>query len=147
MIAIHELNLVLMIPLSSRKPRRVAEVVKPVIYQRRVEETKMRNWILVLGSLLVLVGCGGEGGDSGDSGGTAGGDGAAIYSSECASCHGPNGETMTNPSLVVSVPGSSESELTHVVTNGGVRSMPAFRFILSEEEIDAVVQFLLNEFG
>ncbi|HIL81093.1 MAG TPA: hypothetical protein EYG54_07525, partial [Myxococcales bacterium] len=79
----------------------------------------MRNWILVLGSLLVLVGCGGEGGDSGDGfdiGGDAGGDGAAVYSLRCKGCHGANGETMTNPSLVVSVPGSSESELTDVVT-------------------------------
>lgn len=110
----------------------------------------MRNWILVLGSLLVLVGCGGEGGDSGgsfDSGGTAGGDGAAVYRRNCAICHGADGERETNPSLVVSVPVSSESELTDVVTNGGVRSMPAFGSRLSEEEIDAVVQFLLNEWG
>ncbi|HIF94850.1 MAG TPA: cytochrome c [Myxococcales bacterium] len=114
----------------------------------------MRNWILVLGSLLVLVGCGGEGGDSGDGfdiGGDAGGDGAAVYSSKCAPCHGANGEGRTGPRLVGNVPGFSGSELTNFVTNGvvtnGIRTMPAFSSSLSEEEIDAVVQFLLNEFG
>ena len=109
----------------------------------------MRNWILVLGSLLVLVGCGGEGGDSGgsfDSGGTAGGDGAAVYRRNCAICHGADGEGSTGPPLVDSVPLSSESDLIVVVTNG-IRTMPAFGSSLSEEEIDAVVQFLLNELG
>ena len=101
----------------------------------------MRNWILVLGSLLVLVGCGG------DSGGTAGGDGAAIYRSNCALCHGADGQGGTrSPSLVVSVPGSSESELTDVVTDG-IRAMPEFGSSLTRDEIDAVVQFLLNEWG
>ena len=109
----------------------------------------MRNWILVLGSLLVLVGCGGEGGDSGgsfDSGGTAGGDGAAVYRRNCAICHGADGEGRTGPPLVGNVPGFSESELINIVTNG-IRSMLGFRSSLSEEEIDAVVQFLLNELG
>lgn len=103
----------------------------------------MRNWILVLGSLLVLVGCGGEGGDSG---GTAGADGAAVYRSNCAICHGANGQGGTGPPLVGNVPGFSESDLTNIVTNG-IRTMPAFGSSLSEEEIDAVVQFLLNELG
>jgi mono/diheme cytochrome c family protein len=123
----------------------------------------MRNWILVLGSLLVLVGCGDNAGDSGgsigDSGGSAGDisdppedsgnsasvDGAAVYSQRCTVCHGADGQRRV-PSLVVFVPGSSQAELTDIVTNG-VRSMPAFRSSLTEKEIADVVQFLLSEWG
>jgi mono/diheme cytochrome c family protein len=36
--------------------------------------------------------------------------------------------------------------LTDIVTNG-VRSMPAFRSILTEKDIADVVQFLLSEWG
>ena len=109
----------------------------------------MRNLILILGSLLVMVGCSDKSGDSGgsaDSGGSSGGEGAALYSSNCASCHGADGEGGVGPSLVDNVPGSSESELTEVVTDG-TGLMPPFGSSLSEEEIEAVVQFLLSEWG
>ena len=103
----------------------------------------MRNWIWVLGSLLVMVGCG----DKADySGGSAGGDGAAVYSRNCARCHGANGEGGEAPALDGLIPGISEPELTDVVTNG-TGSMPAFGSFLIEEDIEAVVQFLLSEWG
>lgn len=109
------------------------------------EETAMRNWIWVLGSLLVMVGCGDK---ADDSGGSAGGDGAAVYSRNCAFCHGANGEGGAAPALVGLNASFSESELTAVVTDGiGGTPMPAFGSSLTEEEIEAVVQFLLSEWG
>ena len=105
----------------------------------------MRNWTLILGTLLAAVACGDK---ADDSGAASAGDGAAVYADNCAICHGANGEGGVGTVLVESVPNSSETELTEVVTNGVKgTSMVAFSSSLTEEEIDAVVQFMLGEWG
>ena len=105
----------------------------------------MRNAILIFGGLLAMVACGDK---DGDTGAAVAGDGAEVYSANCAMCHGADGEGGVGTALVDSVPGSSESYLTDVVTNGVEgTSMTAYGSTLTQEEIDDVVQFMLAEWG
>ncbi len=78
-----------------------------------------------------------------------GDDGAAIYKSKCAMCHGadgtgntPAGKTMKVRDLTsADVQKQSSEELEKVVSNGK-NKMPAYKGKLKESEIDAVVKFI-----
>lgn len=73
-------------------------------------------------------------------------DGAELYSSYCASCHGANLQgTGLGPELSRETYryGGSRRDLVRIVTNGMVlQGMPAFGPTLSEEEIAAIAAFL-----
>ncbi len=60
--------------------------------------------------------------------------GAALFSSNCAGCHGSSGGNLAGHSL-------SDTDLASVVANGR-GSMPAFGSELDTRQIDAVVSFL-----
>ena len=62
-------------------------------------------------------------------------DGGAIYSAECASCHGASGEGGIGPSLQAST--LSLSQIVAIVTDGQ-GSMPAFSSTLTTAQIDSV---------
>ena len=49
-------------------------------------------------------------------------DGASIYKSKCAGCHGAQGEGKTGPKLVGT--SSSEDEIVKVLTTGGLSKAP-----------------------
>jgi cytochrome c551 len=69
-------------------------------------------------------------------------DGEALYSDECASCHGGDGGGGLGPSLQdleSSFP--DQSEVVAIVTDGS-GSMPGFGDDLSAEEIDAIVAYI-----
>jgi mono/diheme cytochrome c family protein len=120
-----------------------------------------RVWILaaVLAALVLAVaGCGGD--DDDESGGATptttaettteeGGaaDGAAVFASNCGSCHvlaaaGSNG--TTGPNLDDAQPDKATVE--EQVRNGG-GGMPAFEGDLSDQEIEAVAEYVSENAG
>lgn len=115
----------------------------------------------VLAGLLVLVvaACGSSGSNTetpastpattpaaSDTGAPAGdgasADGAAIFTSNCAGCHGIDGSGGSGPSL------KGEDDLDKVVqtvTSGG-ENMPAFAGQLTTAEIQSVADYVTNGF-
>ena len=75
--------------------------------------------------------------------------GAQVYADKCAVCHGTNGAGGVGPAVgggavVVNLPDVAEHR--DVVANGR-NTMPAWRGVLSDEEIDAVVRYQREELG
>ena len=109
--------------------------------------------------MLVVVACGSSGSSAetpastpattpaaADTGAPADGgtatDATAVYTSNCAGCHGTDGSGGSAPSL------QGEDNLDTVVqqvTNGG-GSMPAFSGQLSAAEIQSVAEYVVNGF-
>jgi cytochrome c551 len=115
----------------------------------------------VLAGLLVLVvaACGSSGSSTEtpvsapattpagtDTGASAGdgssADGAAIFTSNCAGCHGVDGSGGSGPSL------QTEDNLDKVVqkVTGGGENMPPFAGQLSTAEIQSVAEYVTNGF-
>ena len=63
-----------------------------------------------------------------------------IYSSRCASCHGPAGQGLIGPSFA-RVSGRLTVEEHIEIVRTGRNNMPAFAGILRDAEIDAVVAY------
>ncbi len=79
-----------------------------------------------------------------------GADGATIYASNCASCHGANGEGMGQvfPALAGNDKLADANFVIDVVLNGRPgTSMPAFGGQLSDEEVAAVVSYIRTSWG
>jgi cytochrome c6 len=73
-------------------------------------------------------------------------DGAAVYKSKCAICHGADGkgQTGTGKSLKLRslrATKLTDPQLTKIVADGKGR-MPAYKTKLSTAEIEAVVKFI-----
>ena len=107
----------------------------------------LRPRLVVLLALLVapLAACGGDDAPEGADGPV---DGQAIYESNCARCHGPDGEGGTGVPLG---DGAVEESLTldeqiEVITNGR-NVMPAWGDELSDEQIEAVAIYEREELG
>ncbi len=66
--------------------------------------------------------------------------GGAIYASNCASCHGSAGEGIRGPSLQT----LTNADIAVAAINNGPGGMPSFSGRLSEEEIRAVANFVVN---
>ena len=67
-------------------------------------------------------------------------DAAALFSANCASCHGAGGEGGIGPELL------GEDDVARIetqVANGG-GSMPAFGATLSAEEISALAEYVVG---
>ena len=75
-------------------------------------------------------------------------DGSAIYSTNCAGCHGANGEGARAKAIagIGAFFAADASPLVNLVTNGGT-NMPSFGSKLSAEEIDAVVAHVVETFA
>jgi ubiquinol-cytochrome c reductase cytochrome c subunit len=69
--------------------------------------------------------------------GTAG----RLYAENCAGCHGARGEGYVGPPLA---PAGFASLVVPMVAQGGI-SMPPFGGVLSEDDIDAVSEFVAEE--
>lgn len=67
-------------------------------------------------------------------------DGAAIYSAQCASCHGEDGQG--------DVPLSGLEDVTAVedVVRNGAGDMPGLGDVLTDEEIQAVAEYSVEQF-
>jgi cytochrome c551 len=72
-------------------------------------------------------------------------DGAVLYSTYCASCHGANGQGGSgNPSLRDEVPETSDAELRDVILNGDGR-MPAIS--VPSDDLPVLIAYLRTTFG
>lgn len=74
--------------------------------------------------------------------------GEEVYRGTCAGCHGPNLQGRTGPPLGPGAPSSdlSRDYFVDTVTNGRGR-MPSFDDVLSDEQIERVVDYILSEQG
>ncbi|HSY52089.1 MAG TPA: cytochrome c [Thermoanaerobaculia bacterium] len=76
-------------------------------------------------------------------------DGAAVYKTKCASCHGPDGSGLTAMGKALKlrdlasadVQKQTDKELINETTDGKAK-MPAYKDKLSAEDISAVVAYL-----
>lgn len=70
--------------------------------------------------------------------------GPEVYQSHCASCHHPQRYGLSGPPLIPEYYGiKKEKEIAAIVEKGlEATNMPAFKAILSSEEIDEVVRFI-----
>lgn len=77
------------------------------------------------------------------------GEGATLFKSKCAACHGPDGkaETTMGKTLKIrdfrspAVQSQSDAQLTEIVTKGK-NKMPAFDGKLSKEQITGLVAYI-----
>lgn len=119
----------------------------------------MRNVLFALASLvLFLPACAGDGdgedegsGDDVDAILMLTGDadnGATVFSSKCASCHGAMGEGGIGPALATEAKNESDEDIVTDVLNGiAGTSMPSFRDQLSDQEVADVLAFIRRDFG
>nr|YP_009393011.1 cytochrome c553 [Bostrychia moritziana]ARW61573.1 cytochrome c553 [Bostrychia moritziana] len=76
--------------------------------------------------------------------------GEQVFSQNCAACHA-GGNNVINPEKTLSIDAlklysmDSIKAITYQVTNGNVGGMPAFGGRLSEEDIQNVANFVLNQ--
>jgi cytochrome c553 len=71
--------------------------------------------------------------------------GAAVFTENCSTCHGATGEGGNGgPDLLTMPLAKTEAGAIEQVTNGG-GGMPAFKGTLSEEEIEDVAAFVVQE--
>lgn len=84
------------------------------------------------GTWTMVESCGGGPGEP---------DGEAIYQTNCAGCHGVEGEGGNGPPLQGIGEAHSIEELVEVITNGR-GGMPAWEGRLTPEEIDAVATYV-----
>jgi len=79
----------------------------------------------------------------------AGVDGAALYKSKCAMCHGPDGagQTPSGKAMKVrdlrsaEVQKMTDKELNAIIADGKGK-MPAYKAKMSQADIDALVTFI-----
>lgn len=75
-------------------------------------------------------------------------DAAAIYSSTCLACHGPNREGLEGlgkPLTPDALASRSDAEIRETITNGvSETAMMPFEETLDSAQIDAIVQFIKN---
>jgi mono/diheme cytochrome c family protein len=118
--------------------------------------------IVVLGGLLAMGACSSANqgdsqgatantpfaaGSSGDTTGTAETgqpDGAQLFRTKCAGCHGPQGQGNLGPTLVAIASRTPIDAQTQVVALGK-GTMPAFKPGLTDAEIAAVLEYVNTE--
>lgn len=70
------------------------------------------------------------------------GNGLALYTANCSSCHGANGEGGT--AARIKPPAFEREELFTVIAQGVAgTSMPAFAGVIDENDVDAIMDYLL----
>ena len=69
------------------------------------------------------------------------GSGGRIFAENCSGCHGPKGEGLVGPPLAAA---GFASLVAPMVEQGGI-SMPPFANVLSENEVNAVADFVAQE--
>ncbi len=113
----------------------------------------MKN-LLWISALTLTVACGDKGGETGsttdgttsgttDGGGDGGSsaDGAALFTSNCSGCHGADGTGVSGPNITGE---DNRAAMIAIVTNGE-GGMPAFGSTLSGAEIEAIVDYVIND--
>jgi mono/diheme cytochrome c family protein len=108
---------------------------------------RRERYLLLAGCFAITAlwacGGGGNGASTSNSTTTTAGretDGASIFRTECAGCHGANGEGNLGPALSGIADRMSVADQTAVV-EGGRGRMPGFASSLTESQIAAVVDY------
>lgn len=83
-------------------------------------------------------------GAAAQSGNTADGLGATVFAANCASCHGRQGSGGVGPQLAGNRRAANESNVRNAVRFGR-GMMPGFQATLTPQELDAVVEFVVDE--
>lgn len=97
---------------------------------------------------LALTGCALFEDDDGGGDATPVTDGRALYSQNCASCHGASGQGGIGPALGGGAVADKFTVEEHTaIVVGGQGGMPPFGERLSEDQIDAKVAFERDELG
>ena len=74
-------------------------------------------------------------------------DGAVLFESNCARCHGVDGAGTTGPALFdLTATYPFREEIIAIITNGP-GSMPAFAETIEPAEIDAITDHVIANFG
>jgi len=77
-------------------------------------------------------------------------DGAALYGAICAACHMPDGRGATGAGAYPALAGNARlASATYPVLTilRGRKGMPAFRFMLSDEQVAAVTNYVRTNLG
>ncbi len=103
-------------------------------------------WALAVAALVALAGCGQGAASRGET------DGRALYSELCARCHGSGG--MPTPNMVARYgvkdltseelqSGMSDGEIREQIVRGSHnRQMPAFGGAISDDQVDALIDYI-----
>ena len=70
--------------------------------------------------------------------------GSELYGSNCAACHGENGGGGTGPSLLGNARAAERANVLNIIQYGR-GAMPGYGAILSEEEIEAVTNYVIED--
>ena len=71
--------------------------------------------------------------------------GARLFSTNCQSCHGPDGaDGPVGPNLQESSVAENLAQVMQQIRNGG-GAMPPFSDVLSDEEIDVVARYVVEQ--
>ncbi|MNK05450.1 Cytochrome c-551 precursor [compost metagenome] len=71
-------------------------------------------------------------------------DARAVYTLNCASCHGPDGTLQASNAKDLSVSKLNEGEIEHMIRKGNDKGMMPYEEMLSTAEIKGVVKFVQN---
>ena len=75
-------------------------------------------------------------------------EGAALFKTNCAPCHGGNGQGGDGPKLAGNEFVKNQGGVITQILNGyEEHGMPSFRDVLKDREIAAIVNFVRNSFG
>lgn len=75
---------------------------------------------------------------------------AALFTKNCATCHGPNGDGQmvadkAVPSLKIGKPLTDpDAKLVQQITNGG-NGMPPFKYTLTDDQIQDLLRYIRTE--
>lgn len=106
----------------------------------------LRNSIFA-GILLVLFSCGGETAASEKTPAAEQGpmlieEARTIYLVNCASCHGPEGNLKASNSADLTVSTMADAKIKSTIQNGNDKGMMPYKEMLSEREINGLVDFV-----
>lgn len=106
--------------------------------RRQIRSISLGVFVIALG--ITLSAC------SGGGGATPSAAGSELYAANCARCHGVEGEGVVGPSLAgVAQTFPEEAGQIAFVSNGG-GGMPRFADLLSEADIEAIVEYTRSTF-
>lgn len=71
-------------------------------------------------------------------------DARAVYTLNCASCHGPDGTLKASNAKDLSISKMDEGEIEHMIRKGNDKGMMPYEEMLSTPEIKGLVKFVQN---
>ncbi|MNU80396.1 hypothetical protein D3C71_700270 [compost metagenome] len=71
-------------------------------------------------------------------------DARAVYTLNCASCHGPDGTLKASNAADLSISEMDEKKIEHTIRKGNDKGMMPYEEMLSTPEIKGLVKFVQN---